>query len=75
MVKVFGLEIGAYGFIVDIMREILAILFMSLLIKIRLGSPITSAGAGSMDNYINACNCSISTSSISVYFVTIKERV
>ncbi|MGY0395634.1 lysine exporter LysO family protein [Fusobacterium sp. SYSU M8D902] len=52
MVKTFGLEIGTYGFIVNIMREVLTILFMPFLIKISVGSPIAGGAAGNMDTML-----------------------
>ncbi|WP_297407851.1 lysine exporter LysO family protein [uncultured Cetobacterium sp.] len=49
MVKMYGLEVGTYGFIVNIMRELLTIIFMPFLIKISIGSPIAGGAAGNMD--------------------------
>lgn len=52
MTEQFGLEVGAYGFIVNVIREFLTVIFLPLLVKISLGSPIASAAAGNMDTMI-----------------------
>lgn len=52
MTNSYGLEVGAYGFIVNILREMLTILLMPFLIKISLGSPIAGGGAGNMDTML-----------------------
>lgn len=52
MVNKYGLEIGTYGFIVNILRELFTILLMPFLIKISLGSPIAGGGAGNMDTML-----------------------
>ncbi len=52
MTDIYGLEAGAYGFIVNIMREVFTILLMPLLIKISPGSPIAGGAAGDMDTML-----------------------
>lgn len=52
MTNSYGLGVGAYGFIVNILREMLTILLMPFLIKISLGSPIAGGGAGNMDTML-----------------------
>ena len=52
MTNTYGLEIGTYGFIVNILREVFTILLMPILIKISLGSPIAGGGAGNMDTML-----------------------
>lgn len=52
MTSTYGIEIGTYGFIVNVMREIFTILLMPLLIKISLGSPIAGGAAGNMDTML-----------------------
>ena len=49
MTQTYGLEIGTYGFVVNVFRELIAILFVPLLAKISSGSPIAAGGAASMD--------------------------
>lgn len=49
MTQTYGLEIGTYGFLVNVFREVIAILFVPLLAKISSGSPIAAGGAASMD--------------------------
>lgn len=52
MTNSYGLAVGAYGFIVNILREMLTIILMPFLIKISLGSPIAGGGAGNMDTML-----------------------
>ncbi len=52
MTSAYGLRIGAYGFLVNVMREFFTILLMPLLIKISLGSPIAGGAAGNMDTML-----------------------
>lgn len=52
MINTYGLEVGTYGFIVNILREVFTILFMPFLIRISLGSPIAGGGAGNMDTML-----------------------
>lgn len=52
MTDTYGLEVGTYGFIVNIMREVFTVLFMPLLIKISVGSPLSSGAAGDMDTML-----------------------
>jgi len=49
MTRMYGIELGTYGFIVNVMREFFTVLFLPLLIKISKGSPIACSGAASMD--------------------------
>lgn len=49
MTRTYGLEIGTYGFLVNVFREIIAILFAPLLARISSGAPIAAGGAASMD--------------------------
>lgn len=48
----YGIEVGAYGFLVNVAREFLTVLFLPLLIKISKGSPIASGAAGNMDTML-----------------------
>ena len=52
MTQAYGLEIGTYGFIVNVLREFFTVLLMPLLIKISLGSPIAGGAAGNMDTML-----------------------
>ena len=52
MTQQYGIEIGTYGFIVNVMREFIAVLTMPLLIKISLGAPIAAGAAGDMDTML-----------------------
>lgn len=52
MTEVFGLEIGTYGFLVNVMREFFTVLLMPLLMKISLGSPMAGGAAGNMDTML-----------------------
>lgn len=52
MTNYFGVEYGAYGFLVNILREVFTILLLPLLIRISKGSPIASGGAGNMDTML-----------------------
>lgn len=52
MTATYGLEVGTYGFMVNIMREIFTVLLMPLLVKISLGSPIAAGASGNMDTML-----------------------
>lgn len=52
MTQVYGIEIGTYGFIVNVMREFFTILLLPFLIKISNGSPIAGGAAGNMDTML-----------------------
>ena len=52
MTEAFGIEAGTYGFIVNILRDVLTVALLPLLIKISKGSPIASGGAGCMDSML-----------------------
>ena len=52
MTQQYGIEIGTYGFIVNVMREFISVLAMPLLIKISLGAPIAAGAAGDMDTML-----------------------
>ncbi|QZY54434.1 lysine exporter LysO family protein [Crassaminicella profunda] len=52
MTKVYGIEIGTYGFVVNVMREFFTVLLLPLLIKISKGSPIAGGAAGNMDTML-----------------------
>ncbi len=48
----FGIEAGTYGFIVNILRDVLTVAFLPVLIRISKGSPIASGAAGCMDTML-----------------------
>ncbi|WP_312811573.1 lysine exporter LysO family protein [Sedimentibacter sp.] len=52
MTQQYGVEIGTYGFIVNVMREFFTILMMPLLIKVSPGAPIAGGAAGNMDTML-----------------------
>ncbi|WP_287822340.1 lysine exporter LysO family protein [Clostridium sp.] len=52
MTRVYGIETGTYGFIVNVMREFFTVLLLPLLIKISTGSPIAGGAAGNMDTML-----------------------
>ncbi len=52
MTSTYGLKIGTYGFLVNVMREFFTILFMPILTKISLGSPIAGGASGNMDTML-----------------------
>jgi uncharacterized membrane protein YbjE (DUF340 family) len=52
MTQVYGIEAGTYGFVVNVMREFITVLFLPLLIKISKGSPIAGGAAGDMDTML-----------------------
>lgn len=52
MTQVYGVEVGTYGFMVNVMREFFTILLLPLLIKISKGSPIAGGAAGNMDTML-----------------------
>lgn len=52
MTSQYGIEVGAYGFLVNVMREFITVVSMPLLIKISVGSPIAGGAAGNMDTML-----------------------
>jgi uncharacterized membrane protein YbjE (DUF340 family) len=52
LTQVYGIEAGAFGFLVNVMREFLTVLCLPLLIRISQGSPIASGAAGDMDTML-----------------------
>ena len=49
LTQLYGIEAGAYGFLVNVARELLTILFLPLLIRISPGSPIAAGASANMD--------------------------
>ena len=52
MTQAYGIEIGTYGFIVNVLRETFTVLLLPLLIKISPGSAIAAGAAGDMDTML-----------------------
>ena len=52
MTQTYGLALGTYGFVVNVLREFITVLTMPLLIKISPGSPIAGGAAGDMDTML-----------------------
>lgn len=52
MTQVYGIEIGTYGFIVNVMREFFTVPLLPVLIRISKGSPIAGGAAGNMDTML-----------------------
>jgi len=52
MTKMYGIETGTYGFVVNVMREFFTVLLLPLLIRISKGSPIAGGAAGNMDTML-----------------------
>ncbi len=52
MTRVYGIEEGTYGFVVNVMREFFTVLLLPLLIRISTGSPIAGGAAGNMDTML-----------------------
>lgn len=52
MTKVYGIETGTYGFVINVMREFFTVLLLPLLVKISKGSPIAGGAAGNMDTML-----------------------
>lgn len=52
MTNVYGIEIGTYGFMVNVMREFFTVLLLPILIKISKGSPIAGGASGNMDTML-----------------------
>lgn len=52
MSQTYGLALGTYGFIVNVLREFFTVLTLPLLIKISKGSPIAGGAAGDMDTML-----------------------
>ena len=52
LTQVYGIEAGAFGFLVNVAREFLTVLCLPFLIRISPGSPIASGAAGNMDTML-----------------------
>ncbi len=52
MTDCFGIEAGTYGFIVNVLRDILTVLLMPLLVRMSKGSPIAAGAGGCMDTML-----------------------
>lgn len=52
LTQTYGIEVGAYGFLVNVAREFLTVLFVPVLSRISLGSPIAAGAAGDMDTML-----------------------
>lgn len=52
MTQVSGIEAGAYGFLVNVMREFFTVLLLPVLVKISKGSPIAGGASGNMDTML-----------------------
>lgn len=52
MSQVYGVAVGTYGFMVNVMREFITILLLPFIIKISKGSPIASGASGNMDTML-----------------------
>lgn len=52
MTQAYGIEVGTYGFMVNVMREFFTVVSLPILIKISKGSPIASGAAGNMDTML-----------------------
>ncbi len=52
MTQTYGIEVGTYGFVVNVMREFFTVLLLPFLIRISKGSPIASGAAGGMDTLL-----------------------
>lgn len=52
MTQSYGIAIGTYGFIVNVLRETFTVLLLPILIKISPGSAIAGGAAGNMDTML-----------------------
>ncbi len=52
MTEMYGIEVGTYGFVVNVMREFFTVLLLPLLIRISKGSPIAGGASGNMDTML-----------------------
>lgn len=52
MTQAYGIEVGTYGFMVNVMREFFTVILLPFLIKISKGSPIAGGAAGNMDTML-----------------------
>lgn len=52
MTETWGIEAGAYGFIVNVSRDVFTVLQLPVLIRISKGSPIAGGAAGCMDTML-----------------------
>ncbi len=52
MTKAYGVEIGTYGFVVNVMREFFTVISLPMLMKISKGSAIAGGASGNMDTML-----------------------
>lgn len=52
LTETYGITAGTYGFIVNVVRDVLTVMLLPLLIRISKGSPIASGAAGCMDTML-----------------------
>ncbi len=52
MTENYGIEAGTYGFIVNILRDVLTVILLPFLIRLSKGSPIASGAGGCMDSML-----------------------
>lgn len=52
MTKLYGTEIGIYGFLVNVFREFFVVLLLPVIIKMGNGAAISSGAAGNMDTML-----------------------
>ena len=52
MTQTYGIQVGTYGFLVNVLREFFTVLLLPLLIKIGSGAPIAGGAAGNMDTML-----------------------
>ena len=52
MTQTYGIQVGTYGFLVNVFREFFTVLLLPLLIKIGKGAPIAGGASGNMDTML-----------------------
>ena len=52
MTQAYGINAGAYGFLVNVFRELFTVMLLPLLIRICRGAPIAGGAAGDMDTML-----------------------
>lgn len=52
MTEVLGSEAGIYGFVVNVMREFLTVLFLPILVRIGKSAPMAGGASGNMDTML-----------------------
>jgi len=52
MTQAYGIDTGAYGFLVNVLRDFITVLLLPILIRISSGAPIAGGASSNMDTML-----------------------